>query len=1451
MANILPFKQGTPRGGLAFVVAAGVFVLCGLALPSAAEAAVITWDGGGGADTNWNTAANWSGDTIPGTADIATFDGTSTNNATINVNVDVAGIDINAGYTGTITQATGVTVTVGSNNFDISAGTFTGGNSAIDVNGAFTVSGGTFTSTSGTLSVSGNFTVSSGSFGESTGTVTFDGGAATIDVATSETFNHLTLAADGTTKTVADNDTLTVTGTLTLTDGRFNQTTIPAGGTIAAQGNITQASTADSGSARVEITGTANQTFTGNATGSAGALPNIEIDKSGGTLTLTGTIRMTGFRAWTYTAGTIDATTNDSTVVFGGSNVISGSHTLDNVTFDGAAAVYDIADNNTLTVAGTLTLTRGQLDQTTAPATGTIAAQGNIIQASTFDGSIGPSTRIEITGSANQTFTGNATTTAGGLPVMEIDKSGGTLTLTGTIRTDRAWTYTAGTLAAGTSTVVFDGTTMTITGSHALNNVEFRSTATKTIASGTTLTAAGTLTLTDGIINTGTLEAQGNVTVAAGADGGTAALTFSGGNAQTYTDNGGTKTTGTVTVNKTAGSAVTLATNMTYTGTGQDLTVTAGTLDLAGFTLTVNDVFTLGASGTLQLQGGETVSTIDTISAGSTVVYNGTTAFTGLVAGTSYSNLTFNGSGGTWTLNAALDVNGTLTITAGILDVSTSNYAITVGGNWSNSGTFTARSGTVTLDGADQTLSGTTTFYNLTKTITGIARTLTFSSGSANTQTIKNTLTLKGASDARLFLRSTSAGTQWRIGPEGTRSVEYLDVQDSHNVNDTAISCLTGCVDSRNNTNWLFASPTATIPASVSQATDGSGDVTFQTTVADSDSDLAQLKVEYSLDQSTWKKATIGSVTASHGGTLLDNAATYQIQSVDTGTGPVTLTIVWRSKTELPAHAGTAYIRVTPFDGTVEGTTAVSAALALDNAAPSISAFALKARTATALTLGWKVNAAGETNFSAYVLCYGTDSNDVRACRRTAGIWDAGDDAALRTLTTEQTTITGLIPNISYAILLKASDAFGNESSLFGDGFVTAGSPLPSPSPTPSPTPSGAFPVPPPGDGGLPEAFPFPPEGAGIVQTVTGTVARALSGLGRALVKLPQDPREAVAQLLNVLAPATHALADRGAHVVLGGTGALSVAASSSLLTALPGIVGQLPQYFWSLGQALVGLLGFRSKRRPWGRVVDAGNGAPVPGAYVQVFDHGTQKLRDTSFANARGGVAFSSLLPPGTYDVRVQKPGWTLALATETLFLRLVGGERVYDGRPITVTREGLLSLVFALRTTAEVPTVQRILGRITFQHIELFLARLSWPFLLVGAFLGTVALSNAATAVNVSVEVLYAVLVTAKVAIQFRYLRAVGTVTDARTGRPLGLALIRLYSESSKKLVATRATSALGQFFFLPPPGVYTLSVVREGYVPYQRSRVVVQPEAREALVFNLALNPLPLRTMAVGMT
>jgi len=59
-----------------------------------------TWDGGGG-DTSWGTAANWSGDTVPGPFDTAVFDGTSAKNCNVNSTRRVGTIQTYGTYAGT------------------------------------------------------------------------------------------------------------------------------------------------------------------------------------------------------------------------------------------------------------------------------------------------------------------------------------------------------------------------------------------------------------------------------------------------------------------------------------------------------------------------------------------------------------------------------------------------------------------------------------------------------------------------------------------------------------------------------------------------------------------------------------------------------------------------------------------------------------------------------------------------------------------------------------------------------------------------------------------------------------------------------------------------------------------------------------------------------------------------------------------------------------------------------------------------------------------------------------------------------------------------------------------------------------------------------------------------------------------------------------------------------
>jgi hypothetical protein len=126
--------------------------------------------GGWNNTNNWSTASgSTSGASVPGASDIAIFDNNSPS-CTTDANVNVLGISITSGYTGTITQGA-FTITVGSSSWTQAGGTFTGSASSISAV-SFTLSGGTFNSTSGNFSVSTNFSNIGGIFNHNNGTVT-------------------------------------------------------------------------------------------------------------------------------------------------------------------------------------------------------------------------------------------------------------------------------------------------------------------------------------------------------------------------------------------------------------------------------------------------------------------------------------------------------------------------------------------------------------------------------------------------------------------------------------------------------------------------------------------------------------------------------------------------------------------------------------------------------------------------------------------------------------------------------------------------------------------------------------------------------------------------------------------------------------------------------------------------------------------------------------------------------------------------------------------------------------------------------------------------------------------------------------------------------------------------------------------------------------------------------
>ncbi len=666
-----------------------------------AQAATITWDGGG-ATNNWSEDANWSGNVEPGTSDLANFTGASIKDATIDTAISVQGIDVNAGYAGgTITQASGQTISIGSGDFDISAGTFVGGNSDITTSsaGSFTVSGGIFTSTTANLTLGNTFTVSSGTFNESTGTVTATQATQIWDVVTTETFYNLTInKTGGEAITMSTSDTFVVLNTLTLTDGAINGAT----GVIDARNAITQGGNFDGGTATINFGDNAvSQTYSING----GTTPVIQLD---------------------HASDASDSITMTAGATFTGLTITSG--------FSGAIPLNN-SSNFTLVFASW------------SQAAGTYDASAqtgwNMVD---FDISAG-------------TFTAPALVTA--------------TSVAATWDVNSSQTFTA----------------LTINKSN---------TVTLTMGTGDTFVVTGALTLTNGAVATGTLDARGSVTVGSLYDGGTATLNFGGTATQAFDLTGATGLyAGDITVNKSSGQ-VNLSSALVLDDASQDLTLQEGKLSLGGQALTVNGAsgtFVIEDGGHLQLQGAETMTlnaTYPTLSTGSTVTYTGdgdsaTDTYTVTTLKAVYHHLVINSTDGatdTFQLGAALDINGNLTNTAGTFDVSASSHAITLAGNWSNTGTFNGRAGTVTLDpDTNHTLTGDTTWFSLTLLdATSNATDVTLTLPASSTQTISGVLTLDGLDeDDRLNIVSSSAGLRGIITFTGTGSFvgNYLDIIDS------------------------------------------------------------------------------------------------------------------------------------------------------------------------------------------------------------------------------------------------------------------------------------------------------------------------------------------------------------------------------------------------------------------------------------------------------------------------------------------------------------------------------------------------------------------------------------------------------------------------------------------------------------------------------------------------
>ena len=470
------------------------------------------------------------------------------------------------------------------------------------------------------------------------------------------------------------------------------------------------------------------------------------------------------------------------------------------------------------------------------------------------------------------------------------------------------WSNCGGVIPQSADTVEISGNdTITINVSNAvaasltIGRSSNSGSGTLVFSSGSQLTVSGSVTL-GSTVNSGD---NGTITMTAGGTliVGSLALGISG---KTWTPGSGTvvmtatntlpATTFTTFNNLTInGGTTTLGRNVTISS---NLTVTAGTLDLGSFTAnrgSAGGTLTAANNATLKIGGTNSFPTnysTNTLAVASTVEYYGTNQ---TVANQLYGNLKLSSSSGAAVKTfpaTALTVAGNLTTVVGAgtsvsftaaaniavngsvsLGASTTfnggSYSHTIGGNWTNSGTFTGSTSTVTFTGTGASVggSGSHNFNNLTVTGSGV-------SFSNNSFSVAGNLATTGAGSFTQASGGTfvMTGTSKAISGTGI-SIDNLTVSGS--VTTASSFTLTGNLS----VSGSFVASTGTITmGGASKTISGAGTKSFnQLLITGSISTAADFSISSGVTVNGSLSASAGTATFTGVSTLSGVANLYNV----------------------------------------------------------------------------------------------------------------------------------------------------------------------------------------------------------------------------------------------------------------------------------------------------------------------------------------------------------------------------------------------------------------------------------------------------------------------------------------------------------------------------------------------------------------------------------------------
>ncbi len=229
-----------------------------------------------------------------------------------------------------------------------------------------------------------------------------------------------------------------------------------------------------------------------------------------------------------------------------------------------------------------------------------------------------------------------------------------------------------------------------------------------------------------------------------------------------------------------------------------------------------------------------------------------------------------------------------------------------------------------------------------------------------------------------------------------------------------------------------------------------------------------------------------------------------------------------------------------------------------------------------------------------------------------------------------------------------------------------------------------------------------------------------------------------------------------------------------------------------------------KSKRskRPWGIVMDASTGKPLPFATCRLYISDSLSLVMQSVSDLDGKYGF--VVGSGQYRLEVMRPGFEKFIKN----IKIGQNERTYVF-DVKLTPSDLVK--------QKESQIKKIL-----KPLKKLYSKIS-PFLFIIGFLFSIfSVIASRHLINIIIIIIYFGVITFLIYAKLRRRGKYASVIDAGNGYKIPFAQIKIFNLENYELIETISTNYIGQFDYWGDPGEYGILVTKRGYkFPSQKNQ------------------------------